>query len=350
MTRLPSWPRLIGFLAALALVPSSALAAAGTHTTLGDFQQNVRADVLLEPFNGAAQDFFAAYPVTGNGYSFEVQPAIRRDTAGIGSISDALSTQFVFTGRPVSAFAGTFRVLDHSGVSIGGTVNVMLSTGETFVVTVPVAGAFFGVTSTQPFTSVSLDSPLHSPPASNATFERIDDVYVGTSGTAAAGSDQCDDAPTICPTTGAQYPFTTVGATAQPIGNACDNAVDTGPDIWFRLVPTSTGLATITTCGADFDTILRVFGSCIIAGSGQHLACNDDYCTGGGFMRASRVQLRVNAGEDYLIRISGYSGASGSGTLTFSIVPDCAGDFNHNGARSVQDLFDFLAAWFGACP
>jgi hypothetical protein len=30
--------------------------------------------------------------------------------------------------------------------------------------------------------------------------------------------------------------------------------------------------------------------------------------------------------------------------------PCCKADFNANGARSVQDLFDFLAAYFGPCP
>lgn len=28
----------------------------------------------------------------------------------------------------------------------------------------------------------------------------------------------------------------------------------------------------------------------------------------------------------------------------------CPADFNHSGARTVQDIFDFLAAWFGGCP
>lgn len=34
--------------------------------------------------------------------------------------------------------------------------------------------------------------------------------------------------------------------------------------------------------------------------------------------------------------------------LDFS--PICTADFNASGAKSVQDLFDFLAAWFGPCP
>jgi len=111
-----------------------------------------------------------------------------------------------------------------------------------------------------------------------------------------------------------------------------------------------TGNVDISTCGANFDTILRVFDTCA---SATHIVCNDDACTGGpsvGNTLASRVQFRCQAGEDYLIRISGFDGESGSGNLTFSVVPDCAADFNHSGGpQTVQDIFDFLAAYFGGC-
>jgi hypothetical protein len=30
--------------------------------------------------------------------------------------------------------------------------------------------------------------------------------------------------------------------------------------------------------------------------------------------------------------------------------PCCAADFNNSGTRTVQDLFDFLVAYFAACP
>jgi hypothetical protein len=28
----------------------------------------------------------------------------------------------------------------------------------------------------------------------------------------------------------------------------------------------------------------------------------------------------------------------------------CPADFNHAGGLTVQDIFDFLAAWFAGCP
>lgn len=44
-----------------------------------------------------------------------------------------------------------------------------------------------------------------------------------------------------------------------------------------------------------------------------------------------------------------HNGGAGSGNLAFSVIPDCRGDFNHNGGKEVQDIFDFLSASFGAC-
>jgi hypothetical protein len=293
--------------------------------------------------------------VSGGGYEYTVQSAngFRRDASGVWTLFDGAPTEFVFTGRPVSAFAGTVRVVNESGVSIAGTVNVLISTGESVTFNVAAGGTFFGITSTQPFTALHVDSPVHGPPSSAATWEHIDDVYVGTSGTAAAAADQCDDAATVTPNSVAQYPFTTIGATAQAIPGVCDGAIDSGPDVWFRLVATADGQVTATTCGCNFDSILRVFTSCQIAPTGAQIACNDDFCAGGsaGQNRGSRVQFRTIAGEDYFLRISGYDAASGSGTLTFSIVPDCHADFNHSGGPgTVQDIFDFLAAYFGGCP
>ena len=333
------------------LMPSRALAAGATHTTLADFQQNIRADYIVEPFNGADSNGVPPIVVSGNGYAYTVDAfgfgLIRFAAVGVGNASPTPGTRFTFTGKPVSAFGGTFRVANGSLASVGGTISIVTNTGETANLIVnPGAGSFFAITTTQPFTSVTFDTV---PPGVN--FEFIDDAYVGTSGTAAAASDQCADAQTITPTTAAVYPFTTVGATAAASPGVCDGAVDTGPDVWFRYVAPLHGTVVFNTCGCTFDSILRVFASCAAAPLGANIACNDDFCTGGGvgLNRASQVSFRVIAGEDYLIRISGYNGATGSGNLNFSFVPDCTADFNHSGGKEVQDIFDFLTAWFGAC-
>ncbi len=333
------------------IAPHSALAATGTHSTLASFQQNIRADFDVEPFDGP--DALAAPSIVGlGGYAYGVRSSsdvqVIRRASGVCATFYDQAVVFTFTGRPVTAFAGTFRLAigPNSPTNIAGNFVVQTSTGLSFLVSVPAGGGgtFFGFTSSEPFTSVVIAD------VAGANYEFVDDVYVGTSGTATAAADGCDDAPILTLLDSNAFPFTTVGATAQAIGGVCDSATDTGPDVWYRFVPTSNGLATITTCGCDFDSILRVFGSCLIAGSGQHLACNDDDCTGGGGMQASRVQLRVDAGFDYLIRISGYGGASGSGNLTITLLPDCPGDANHSGGLEVQDIFDFLNFWFAGCP
>jgi len=228
---------------------------------------------------------------------------------------------------------------------IGGRISVVTDTGESFTVAVPVAGQFFAITAARPFTSVTLNTV----PPGGGPFEAIDNAYVGISATAAEAADQCADAPTISPFGAVQYPFTTDGTTATPIAGSCANS-DTGPDVWFRFLPTVTGNVDISTCGANFDTVLRVFDTCA---SATHIVCNDDACTGGpsvGNTLASRVQFRCHAGEDYLIRISGFSGQAGSGNLTFSVVPDCRADFNNSGGpQNVADIFSFLSAWFAGC-
>ena len=106
----------------------------------------------------------------------------------------------------------------------------------------------------------------------------------------------------------------------------------------------------MSTCGCNYDSILRVFSLC----GGMQLACNDDACSGAGANRGSRVTLRTVAGDDYLIRISGYVGGSaapsGWGVLSITATADCTADFNHSGGTNVQDIFDFLTTWFAGCP
>lgn len=345
-------------LATLALLPASVFADTSQHTSLASFQAATRANVLFEPFNGPSGPV-NGLQVSGTGYVYSVTQSIGsiavRNAFGIGAQADNASTLFTFTGRPVSAFAGTLRRIDSNGVSIGGDLTLTTNTGESFAITTSVGGTFFGFTTSQPFSVVTLNTAV-----AGQGYEFIDDVSVGIATSATELTDQCADAMTINPITAVQYSFTTVNtdATATPIPGSCaaNPNLDNGPDVWVRFVSPVYGNATVTTCGATFDTVLRVFANCGPAGNGVgavQIACNDDFCTGGpapGNALASLVQFRIEAGEDYLVRVSGYSGATGSGNLTFSVVPDCRADFNHSGGfQEVSDIFDFLNAWFGGC-
>jgi len=62
--------------------------------------------------------------------------------------------------------------------------------------------------------------------------------------------------------------------------------------------------------------------------------------------RFGTLVLIGTAGQSYLIRVGGFTIHVGAGTLTVY----CSADFNFSGAISVQDLFDFLAAWFAHDP
>jgi hypothetical protein len=155
------------------------------------------------------------------------------------------------------------------------------------------------------------------------------------------------DAPTVAGAS-AQVSFDTTGAQVDAIAGSCSGS-DGGPDVWVRYVASSTGSVTMSTCGCSYDSILRVFTSC----GGAQIACNDDACPGGGFNLASTVTFRTVAGEDYLVRISGFIGSgrqAGWGVLGITATADCRADFNHDSATNVQDIFDFLSAWFAGCP
>ncbi|HMN41225.1 MAG TPA: hypothetical protein PKE29_10295 [Phycisphaerales bacterium] len=334
------------------LMPARARADSVIHTSVAHLQQNIRADSIVEPFNGP--DNFALpapFLVGGNGYAFSVDAfgfGLARFAYGIGNASPTAATRFTFTGKPVSAFGGTFRVVNLGLASIGGAISIATNTGETatLIVDPGAAGSFFAITTTRPFTSVTIDTV---PPGGNNSGEFIDDVYVGTSGACPTAADFCPDAMTVG--LGA-YPFTTVGAGRYLNSSAC-NTESTSPDVYFRFVPAATGLATASTCGCDFDSILRVFAACPggAGGGGDEIACNDDACnTSQGFSTASRVSFRVVAGQAVIIRIAGYLANSGSGTLTIAEVADCPADFNHTGSLEVADIFDFLNGWFAGCP
>jgi hypothetical protein len=66
-----------------------------------------------------------------------------------------------------------------------------------------------------------------------------------------------------------------------------------------------------------------------------------------GFDMSSSGQY-ILAGTTYLP----FTGPSGNSAImvSFASVPGCAADFNGDGALSVQDIFDFLSAWFAGTP
>lgn len=167
-----------------------------------------------------------------------------------------------------------------------------------------------------------------------------------------------------------------------------------GADVYFRFTPSATADYAIDTCGSGFDTVLAVFSGCPVEQLNL-LACNDDAFPACDANRSSRIdRVLLTAGQTSFIRVAGYQSttvATGSFTLRVSLAPpppgaccrgstcvltsaeDCTGfahryngpgsacnaqanlttpcciaDFNQVGGRSVQDVFDFLVAYFNA--
>ncbi len=320
------------------------------HATIDAYKQFARADLQLEQLDGVGGAFVpsASYPGT---YSFTVHstsplPGIRQTPLGSGAGNPDQGTVIDFAGLPVgrgvTAFAGTVRVADSLGTtSMGGSVTIQTNTGISFTVTAPVAGQFIAFTTAEPFTSVII---------SGLGYEYIRDVFIGSSSSAPIAGESCADGPTVGI---GQFPFTTanlIGTNTTIPGTCALGGVDTGNDVWFRFVPPANGQVTMTTCGCSFDSVLRVFNSCPTDTSvPTQIACNDDFCASATGNTASQVSFRGTCGVAVLVRISGYNGATGGGNLGISMVADCSADFNHVNGINVQDIFDFLSAWFAGC-
>ncbi len=127
----------------------------------------------------------------------------------------------------------------------------------------------------------------------------------GGGGGGGLSNDDCANAEAI---TAGSTSFSTTTATNSGVAWSC--AGGGGPDAWYSYTATSSADVTVDTCGSGYDTALQIFvGSC---GSLSQVACNDDAC---GLQ--SQIDLTgLTAGTTVLIRVGGYSGNTGSGTLT----------------------------------
>jgi hypothetical protein len=130
----------------------------------------------------------------------------------------------------------------------------------------------------------------------------------GSAASAQTAQNTCANAQFIV--TGTTYSGTTVGATND--GSACLS--ETAADVWYKYTPTAaeaSGDVQVSLCtGTNYDSVVSVHTAC---GSAA-LACNDDAC-------GTRSQLTFQPvfGQTYLIRVSGYQGATGAFGLRLSV-------------------------------
>ncbi|QQS08366.1 MAG: hypothetical protein IPK69_10235 [Phycisphaerales bacterium] len=145
-------------------------------------------------------------------------------------------------------------------------------------------------------------------------------------------------------------PFSTQDATTDgPAHAGCGTATN---DVWFNHPQVGDGTLRISTCDVSttFDTIIAVYqGPTCGDFNALFIACNDDFC---GLQ--SEVTIPVVDGAHYLIRIGGFNGAEGHGTLTldFTPAPTCVADVDDgtgsgtpDGGVTVDDLLYYLTIY-----
>lgn len=135
-------------------------------------------------------------------------------------------------------------------------------------------------------------------------------------GGCAPPNDPCEHA---IPIVEGQTSFFTYNATGP--GEACSQM---GADIWFRYTALCSGNIIISTCGAaNFDTVLAVYSACTcdpVALADSLIKCNDDDISH-DCGQTSQLLIPIVTGQCYTIRLGGYMGAVGEGTLSIECVP-----------------------------
>jgi hypothetical protein len=132
-----------------------------------------------------------------------------------------------------------------------------------------------------------------------------------------ASNDDCASAQSISGQ--GLFAVNTTGASGPDADPGCGNMA---ADVWFEWTSMDTGMVQMDICDANYDCVLALWD-----GAGcpsQVIECNDDYC---GLQ--SVINAPVVAGNTYMVQVGGYSGATGTGTLTVAVsVPpandDCA--------------------------
>ena len=127
------------------------------------------------------------------------------------------------------------------------------------------------------------------------------------------------------------FAFNTTTATTdgppEPLCGSGNNDTPIHKDVWFRFIAPSDGQLTATNCFAgDFDSKIAAYdiGTNLATFDPQLLpdyfiGCNED-CADPVFTSELSVSGIVG-GHYYLVRVGGYEGASGTGTLSLSVAP-----------------------------
>ena len=168
-----------------------------------------------------------------------------------------------------------------------------------------------------------LSEIAYTPTTSGSYFLEVNSCCVGGSGgsytlsyrqSSTQPNDECANA--IPMLTGLPQAGSTRCATGTDITDCTFN--DT-IDVWYLWNAPCDIDVKISLCGSSYDTALAVFDGC----GGAQLACNDDNFAACGPGNASQIDsFAAVGGVDYLIRVSGFNGATGDFVLNISPAND----------------------------
>lgn len=157
--------------------------------------------------------------------------------------------------------------------------------------------------------------------------------------------------------------FSNVGATTdgprEPLMCNFSGTDHVESDIWFRYVASCTGDLKIDTCNSLFDTKIAVYDFCDICPTDTPpIRCNDDSDFCGPIGEQSRVSVPVTENDCFTIRVGGFLGNQGPGTLRIDCVSGaCCKADSCSENENQQDCLAQDGEWFPrqrcsgfACP
>ena len=158
-------------------------------------------------------------------------------------------------------------------------------------------------------------------------------------------NNDCEDAIEI---TDGSYDFTNLGATTDGPDEVedCDfyGYTHIQADVWFLYTASCDGPVTVDICDSDYNTKMAVYTAGCPGIPGKTIACDDRSCDG----LQSFITFDASKGSQYRIRIGGYEGEKGSGTLLIFCGSGCPEDVNGDGVIDVLDLIEVLSQWGGS--
>ncbi len=158
------------------------------------------------------------------------------------------------------------------------------------------------------FYSIDLATGTATPVGPLVNAAKVSGLSVRPGATGGDPTDDCDSTPFVNEGT---LSFDNTGANTDGPTARC---APLETDVWVNYVASCNGTATIDTLGSVFDTVLEVYGGCSCSPLGPVVACNDDFA---GSLQA-RIDFPVTPGECFKVRVGGFGGDQGSGTLTIT--------------------------------